>query len=72
MFWEIYFIQKFILFLGNPVIIAAVVLSSFLIFAGLGSGYSNKMGSSRGFKTSVKYAVGIILLLCTVYLFTLN
>jgi hypothetical protein len=37
MFMEIAFIQKFTLFLSHPVYAVAVVLSSFLVFAGLGS-----------------------------------
>lgn len=39
-FIEIAFIQKFILFLSHPIYAIAVVLCAFLIFAGLGSGYS--------------------------------
>jgi len=42
MFMEIAFIQKFILFLSHPVYAVAVVLSSFLVFAGLGSSLSRK------------------------------
>ena len=34
---EIVFMQKFVLFLGHPIYSIAVVLSSFLIFSGLGS-----------------------------------
>ncbi len=37
LFVEIAFIQKFILFLGHPLYAVAVVLASFLLFAGLGS-----------------------------------
>jgi SAM-dependent methyltransferase len=37
MFVEIAFIQKFILFLSHPVYAVAVVLTAFLLFAGLGS-----------------------------------
>jgi len=39
---EIAFIQKFILFLSHPLYAVAVVLSSFLLFAGLGSAVSGK------------------------------
>jgi hypothetical protein len=39
---EIAFIQKFILFLSHPLYAVAVVLSSFLVFAGLGSAVSGK------------------------------
>ena len=40
LFIEIAFIQKFILFLGHPLYAVAVVLTAFLLFAGLGSGAS--------------------------------
>ncbi|MFQ5936008.1 MAG: spermidine synthase, partial [Acidiferrobacterales bacterium] len=42
-FIEIAFIQKFILFLSHPLYAIAVVLSGFLVFAGLGSGYSTRL-----------------------------
>ncbi len=42
LFLEIVFIQKFVLFLGHPVVSMAVVVPAFLIFAGIGSGYSEK------------------------------
>ncbi|MFQ5971150.1 MAG: SAM-dependent methyltransferase, partial [Alphaproteobacteria bacterium] len=40
LFVEIAFIQRFIVFLGHPLYAIAVVLSAFLVFAGLGSGYT--------------------------------
>jgi hypothetical protein len=43
LFVEIAFIQKFILFLSHPLYAVAVVLSGFLIFAGLGSAYSPRL-----------------------------
>ncbi|MCD6570824.1 MAG: SAM-dependent methyltransferase [Deltaproteobacteria bacterium] len=42
LFIEIAFIQKFTLFLCHPLYAVAVVLCAFLVFAGLGSGYSHK------------------------------
>ena len=42
-FIEIAFMQKFILFLNHPLYAIAVVLSGFLVFAGLGSGYSVRL-----------------------------
>ncbi|MEA3354168.1 MAG: SAM-dependent methyltransferase [Campylobacterota bacterium] len=72
LFIEIYFIQKFILFIGDPVISAAVVISSFLIFAGLGSGYSKYLCSLKGFKRTVRYSVFAIFILGTLYAFTLD
>jgi hypothetical protein len=41
LFVEIAFIQKFILFLGHPLYAVAVVLTGFLLFAGIGSGVSS-------------------------------
>ena len=43
MFVEIAFIQKLILFLSHPLYSVAVVLSGFLVFAGIGSGYSKRL-----------------------------
>jgi len=40
LFIEIAFIQKFILFLSHPLYAVAVVLTGFLLFAGIGSGVS--------------------------------
>jgi len=42
LFVEIAFIQKFILFLSHPLYSVAVVLSGFLVFAGIGSAYSGR------------------------------
>lgn len=47
LFIEIAFIQKLNLVLGNPLYAVAVVLSSFLLFAGIGSGLSARL-SGRG------------------------
>ncbi|MDJ0710638.1 MAG: hypothetical protein QNJ14_09620 [Woeseiaceae bacterium] len=44
LFVEIAFIQKFTLFLGHPLYAFAVVLASFLVFAGAGSAYSARAG----------------------------
>lgn len=43
LFIEMAFIQRFTLFLGNPIYTVAVVISSFLICAGLGSGLSGRL-----------------------------
>lgn len=44
---EIAFIQKFILFLSHPLYAIAVVLSGFLLFAGLGSRYAQRLLDRR-------------------------
>ncbi|MEE8172238.1 MAG: SAM-dependent methyltransferase, partial [Alphaproteobacteria bacterium] len=43
LFIEIAFIQRFVLFLGHPLYAIAVVLAAFLVFAGLGSGYAERL-----------------------------
>jgi len=43
LFVEMAFIQKFILFLSNPLYAIAVVLSGFLMFAGFGSAFSGRL-----------------------------
>ncbi len=43
LFVEIAFIQKFTLFLGHPLYAVAVVLTAFLLFAGIGSGLSSRL-----------------------------
>ncbi|QYZ64650.1 MAG: spermidine synthase [Gammaproteobacteria bacterium (ex Lamellibrachia satsuma)] len=50
LFIEIAFIQKFMLFLANPIYAVAVVLCGFLIFSGIGSQYAGhllKQGRNR-------------------------
>ncbi len=53
MFVEIAFIQKFVLFLGHPTYAIAVVLTGFLLFAGVGSNYSKKWSMPQAIKISV-------------------
>jgi hypothetical protein len=70
MFIEIVFIQKFILFLNHPLHSVAVVLGSFLIFAGFGSGCSSLI-PGRYYKTRnfpIKLAVSGIALIVLIYM----
>jgi hypothetical protein len=64
---EIAFIQKFILFLSHPLYAAAVVLSAFLMFAGLGSALSGRV--TRGL--AIKGPVAGIALIAMAYLLLL-
>jgi hypothetical protein len=68
LFVEMAFIQKFILFLSHPLYSVAVVLAGFLVFAGLGSHYSEDLAlavETRG-GSAVRIAVlGIVLLVLT-------
>ena len=45
LFIEIASIQRFILFLGHPVYAIAIVLCGFLVFAGVGSGFSPQLAA---------------------------
>ena len=70
LFIEMAFIQKFILFLSHPLYSVAVVLSSFLVFAGIGSAASTtlvrKFGSDH--RRAIWLAVTCILAISLSYL----
>ena len=72
-FIEIAFIQKFMLFLSHPLYAVAVVLSGFLVFAGLGSGYSRRLVHRMQATTWSPVAVAVtgIVAIATAYLFLL-
>jgi spermidine synthase len=72
LFLEIYFIQRFILFLSHPLYTIAVVLSSFLIFAGLGSSYSKRLAALKGYSKSARYGIIGIFLFGLFYVLTLD
>jgi hypothetical protein len=60
LFVEIAFIQRFTLFLGHPLAAIAVVLSAFLLFAGLGSGLSGRLAERRPRTALPLAAAGIV------------
>ncbi len=69
-FIEIAFIQKLVLFLSHPLYAIGVVLSGFLVFAGLGSGYSQRFAErlrDRGL-SAIAVAVAAIAAIALVYL----
>ena len=70
---EIAFIQKFLLFLSHPLYAVAVVLCAFLVFAGLGSGYSGRSGTVGGVALGrrVAWPVAGIAVLASLYLVVL-
>ena len=74
LFVEIAFIQKFILFLSHPLYSVAVVLSGFLIFAGVGSAWSARLARryADGSHVPVAIAVGGIVVLALAYVFLLT
>lgn len=68
LFIEIAFIQKFILFLHHPLYAVSVVLASFLIFAGLGSAFSQRYSRDRNHLKGITLSVIGIILFSLVYL----
>ena len=72
LFIEIAFIQKFILFLHHPVFAIAVVLSAFLIFAGMGSLWSKRFVKSEQYDKGVKLSVLMIVVIGICYAYFLG
>ena len=70
LFVEMAFIQKFILFLSNPLYSVAVVLSGFLLFAGFGSALSERFARRVPWPSvsPVTIAVAAIAVLALVYI----
>ena len=67
LFVEIAFIQRFTLFLGHPLYAVAVVLSAFLVFAGLGSGVSRRLMERLSAERAIGAAVLGIAVVALVY-----
>lgn len=72
LFIEIAFIQKYILFLHHPLYAASVVLTSFLLFAGLGSAFSRRYSRNGNHERGIKLSVLGIILFALVYLLILG
>ncbi|MGH8583238.1 MAG: spermidine synthase [Gammaproteobacteria bacterium] len=70
MFIEMAFIQKFVLYLAQPVYAVAVVLAGFLVFAGIGSRAAASQARGMARKT-VAVAAAAIGVLCLAYSFLL-
>lgn len=73
MFIEIAFIQRFIVFLSHPLFAVAVVLSAFLIFAGMGSSFVPRLSDrlkwrAGGHLTPIKLSVLGVAVLSLLYL----
>ena len=70
LFIEMAFIQKFILFLSHPLYSVAVVLSGFLMFAGLGSRFSSRVARQAGTRgrAPVNLVVVAIVVVAAVYI----
>ncbi len=71
MFVEIAFIQKFILFLSHPVYAVAVVLTAFLLFAGLGSRLAGRFQAVGRSRQAVGLAAAVITGLALLYVLVL-
>jgi len=65
---EIAFIQKFVLYLSHPLYAVVIVLSGFLVFAGLGSLAVERWRAGSGVRARVGTAVTAIGLLALAYL----
>jgi hypothetical protein len=72
LFLEIALIQKFMRFLHHPVFTAAVILASFLLFAGLGSFWSRRYSTRGNQRAGVLGAISGIVLTGVVYLLLLD
>ena len=68
LFIEIAFIQKFVLFLHHPLYATATVITGFLVFAGLGSLWSQKVTTIKQYRKNMKMAVAGIAILSVSYL----
>ncbi|MCB9883171.1 MAG: hypothetical protein H6834_15390 [Planctomycetes bacterium] len=60
---EIVYLQKFVLFLGHPVHSLTVTLSSFLVFSGLGSFFSNRFRPGPKLVRTAVYAIVALVVL---------
>ena len=69
MFVEIVFIQRFILYFGNPVYATSAVITSLLICSGVGSYYSNFFLKRR---TGVLIMLALIVSIVFIYSFSLT
>ncbi|MEJ2565424.1 MAG: SAM-dependent methyltransferase [Gammaproteobacteria bacterium] len=72
LFIEMAFIQRFILFLHHPLYAAAVVLTGFLVFAGLGSAFARRLAAAGRHGAGVWFAVLGIAGVSALYLFLLG
>lgn len=72
LFIEMAFIQRFILFLHHPLYATAVVLTGFLVFAGLGSAFARRLTQNNQHRRGVWYAVLGISNVSVFYLYALT
>lgn len=65
-------VQKFMLFLYHPVLVVAVVMSTFLIFGGLGNLFAQRIADARHHVIAVWWCVALAGILSLIYLNTLG
>ncbi len=68
---EIAYIQRVTLYMGSQILAVATALSTFLVFAGLGSGWAGRRNrtSGDGLHTRIGLVLGAIVVLCLLHLF---
>jgi Spermine/spermidine synthase domain len=72
LFIEIAFMQKFIVFLHHPIISIPVILTTFLVFAGIGSGMTHQLRKHITNHELFNYAIAAITFINILYLFGLS
>ena len=72
LFIEIAFMQRLTLFLGHPLYAIAVVLAAFLVFGGLGSGFSARIGERHARLVPIVVALVAVIVLLLVRLLPLG
>lgn len=72
LFIEMAFIQRFILFLHHPLYATSVVLTGFLVFAGMGSAFARRLAQANRHRISVRAAVLGIAVVSVFYLLLLG
>jgi spermidine synthase len=72
LFIEIAFMQKFILFLHHPIYSISIVLTAFLINAGIGSIWSRHLVETYSYQKVIRWAIYGIIALSLLYMVILN
>lgn len=72
LFVEMAFIQKFIQFIHHPVYSASIVITAFLVSAGVGSAYSARFVTPEQVQWALRASVGGIVICALTYLLILN
>ena len=68
MFVEIVLIQRFLLYFGNPIQAAAVVISGMLVFSGIGSLFSARRIGNKGHALTLFSLITLLILVYALFL----